>query len=258
MFCTFFARTGERKTSRVVHVDPPFAIGKRFRADSRRRSKRAPTTIIDSTSRETFRHHAYRRYRSVRRLSRQPRPRDQLIEQAREIEFTQLIRGARAHALSLSNTLTTHFCAVLRHRFLPRTPSLPSPPLLPLVLVPVGEIGTTERGNGFLRPHKIRKFIVTVPANLFPLTTIPPPLPSQPSPPVNVSNTRSVSRRPRDSFLRGGAVAAVSTHQREEFVQIVEPTITDHGNDFHDFYGSHASRFTRVCIIARDTHKHTR
>lgn len=176
MFCTFFARTGERKTSRVVHVDPPFAIGKRFRADSRRRSKRAPTTIIDSTSRETFRH-AYRRYRSVRRLSRQPRPRDQLIEQAREIEFTQLIRGARAHALSLSNTLTTHFCAVLRHRFLPRTPSLPSPPLLPLVLVPVGEIGTTERGNGFLRPHKIRKFIVTVPANLFPLTTIPPPPP---------------------------------------------------------------------------------
>lgn len=98
-----------------------------------------------------------------------------MIEQAREIEFTQLIRGARAHALSLSNTLTTHFCAVLRHRFLPRTPSLPSPPLLPLVLVPVGEIGTTERGNGFLRPHKIRKFIVTVPANLFPLTTIPPP-----------------------------------------------------------------------------------
>lgn len=168
---------GKARASSTWIVDPPIGLRKRFRADSRRRSKRAPTTIIDSTSRETFRHHAYRRYRSVRRLSRQPRPRDQLIEQAREIEFTQLIRGARAHALSLSNTLTTHFCAVLRHRFLPRTPSLPSPPLLPLVLVPVGEIGTTERGNGFLRPHKIRKFIVTVPANLFPLTTIPPPSP---------------------------------------------------------------------------------
>lgn len=124
----------------------------------------------------------------------------------------------RYHCQTRWRRISAPFCGIVFFHEL-----RPSPPLLPLVLVPVGEIGTTERGNGFLRPHKIRKFIVTVPANLFPLTTIPPPLPSQPSPPVNVSNTRSVSRRPRDSFLRGGAVAAVSTHQREEFVQIVEP-----------------------------------
>lgn len=90
----------------------------------RQRSKRAQT-IIDLTSRETFRH----AWGYTTGVSRQARPWDQLIEQAREIEFTQLIRGARAHALSLSNTLTTH-SAPFWHRFLPRTPFSPPPPSL--------------------------------------------------------------------------------------------------------------------------------
>lgn len=49
-------------------------------------------------------------------VSRRARPWDQLIEVAREIEFTRLIRGVRAHALSLSNTLTPHSVSVW-HRF---------------------------------------------------------------------------------------------------------------------------------------------
>lgn len=93
-------------------------------------------------------------------------------------------RCTRARVLSLSNTLTTHSArrsGILSFHEL--VPSPPPPPLPPSPRLPrCHEIGT---GNGFLRPHKIRKFIVTVPyIQPVPLTDNNTP----PSLPVNVSN----------------------------------------------------------------------
>lgn len=126
----------------------------------------------------------------------------------------------RYHCQTRWRRISAPFCGIVFFHELRPSPPLPSSPSFSFLLARSGRpSGETDSFVHIKSESLSSPFRPTC----FHWQQYPPPSPLNLPPPVNVSNTRSVSRRPRDSFLRGGAVAAVSTHQREEFVQIVEP-----------------------------------